>query len=115
MKEEKPILLIDEECTLCSSLVAFLERNGVGDQFHILSLFKEEGKKNLIINGLPENYDQSVVYIERGKAYLKSDAVFKVLKKMHGIWPVFTWLKIMPRKLRDSIYNLIAKNRHRIR
>ena len=111
---KKPILLIDHECTLCSSLVAFIERKGAGDKFRILSLYKEEGKQVLVENGLPADYDDSVVLIEGINVYLHSDAAIRISAKLGGAWRFLIWLKVVPRLIRDRIYRMIAKHRHKI-
>ncbi len=106
--------MIDHECTLCSGLVAFIERKGAGDKFRILSLYKEEGKQVLVENGLPADYDDSVVVIDDGNVYLHSDAAIRIAGRLGGAWQVTNWLKIIPRPIRDGVYRLIAKHRHKI-
>jgi len=110
---EKPILLIDHECTLCSRLVAFIERKGAGDRFRILSLYKTEGKQVLVENDLPADYDDSVVLVEGGKVYLHSDAAIGVAARLGPAWRLLNWLKLVPRPVRDRIYHVISKHRHK--
>lgn len=111
---EKPILLIDHECTLCSSLVAFIERKGAGDKFRILSLYKEDGKQVLVENGLSADYDDSVVLIDEANVYLHSEAAIRLAAKLGGAWRFLIWLKVVPRPMRDWVYRMIAKHRHKI-
>jgi len=110
----KPILLIDSKCTLCNKTVDFIKRNGGEDEFLFLSLFSEEGKETLKTHGFPENYTESVVLVENGNAYIKSEAALRTSKKLNGLYPVLYKFKIIPKKVRDKVYDLIARHRHRI-
>jgi predicted DCC family thiol-disulfide oxidoreductase YuxK len=116
MKKEVPVLLVDSECAICNRSVRFIrEHQKKNEKILFRSLFSEEGKKYLDRYGLPDNYRESLVYIEKGRAYLKSDAVLHVTRKMKGVFPAFFIFTIFPRKVRDFFYDLVAKHRHRIR
>lgn len=107
------MLLIDDQCAFCNRSAAFIIRHGGEDKMEFESLFKEEGKKYLKQVGLPQDYNQSIVFIERGKAYLKSDAALRITRYLNGIWPSFYVFIVVPRFVRDFFYNIIAKHRHR--
>ena len=110
----KPILLIDSECTLCSKTMNFIVRHGGENKFRFVSLYADEGKETLKKNGFPEDYRESVVLIENGSAYTKSDAALRTTKKLAGLFPVLYGFKIIPRVIRDSVYDFVARHRHRI-
>jgi predicted DCC family thiol-disulfide oxidoreductase YuxK len=62
---------------------------------------------------LPEN-NSSVLFIKEGIVYDKSDAMIEIAKLLTG-WPsLFKYSFIVPKFLRDGIYNFIAKNRYRM-
>ena len=111
---EKPILLIDSECTLCSKTVNFIVRHGGEERFRFISLYAEEGKEILKKHGFPKDYKESVVLVENGTAHTKSDAALLTAKKLPGLFPVLYGFKIIPKFVRDSVYDLIARHRHRI-
>ncbi|MDR3571439.1 MAG: DCC1-like thiol-disulfide oxidoreductase family protein, partial [Candidatus Pacebacteria bacterium] len=51
--------------------------------------------------------------IHGGVAYFKSDAALTVL----GALPGWSWVRLLrsaPKPLRDTVYNLVARNRYRI-
>lgn len=62
---------------------------------------------------LPKNNFSSFVFIEAGKAYTQSTAALKVCKYLNGLWPLCYGFMIVPKFIRDGIYNLIAKNRYK--
>jgi predicted DCC family thiol-disulfide oxidoreductase YuxK len=115
MRKEVPVLLADSECAICNRSVKFIREHQKKNQKILFrSLFSDEGKKYLRQYGLPENYRESLVYIEKDRAYLRSDAALRVTRKMRGLFPVLYVFIIIPRKVRDFFYNLIARHRHRI-
>lgn len=111
---KKDILLIDNNCTLCSKSVAFIIQHGGDEKYHFVSLYSEEGKFYLVEKGFPDNYTQSIVLIRESNVYTKSDAVLEITRNLNGLFPYLYGLKIVPKFIRDAIYNLVAKHRHRI-
>jgi predicted DCC family thiol-disulfide oxidoreductase YuxK len=51
--------------------------------------------------------------VHGGVAYFKSDAALTVLSHLPG-WGWVHVLRLVPKPLRDAIYNLVARNRYRI-
>jgi predicted DCC family thiol-disulfide oxidoreductase YuxK len=113
MVNNQDILLIDEQCALCSRAVEFILNHGGGDKFSFLSIFSEEGKLLLSANGLPRDYDKSLVLIETGKVFTKSAAALRVARRLSGLYPALYFLMVVPKPIRDAVYDMIAKHRHR--
>jgi len=111
---KKDILLIDEQCTLCSRAVEFILNHGGGDKFNFLSIFSDESKILLAANGLPRDYDKSLVLIETGKVFVKSAAALRVTRRLSGLYPALYFLIVVPKPIRDAVYDMIARHRHKI-
>ena len=108
------VLLVDSECAVCNKSVQFIQ-NHLGKHVMIFrSLYSEEGKRYLKKYGFPENYDQSLVFIDKGRAYIKSEAVLRIARKMRGLYPLFSLFFIIPRVIRDYFYDLVSSHRHRL-
>lgn len=113
-KIDYPVLLVDSNCAVCNRSVQLIRQHlRKNEKILFRSLFKKEGKKYLSAYGFPVNYDKSIILIEHGKAYTRSDAVLRVTKKMRGIFPLLSVFLILPRGFRDYFYTLFAKHRHR--
>jgi predicted DCC family thiol-disulfide oxidoreductase YuxK len=56
---------------------------------------------------------ESVVLVEDGKAYRKSSAVLRIARRLDGAWPLLAMLLIVPRPLRDALYDWIGRHRYR--
>jgi len=44
--------------------------------------------------------------------HTKSDAVLQILRTLGGSWGTFYVFRIIPKGIRDRIYDLVARNRH---
>ena len=66
---------------------------------------------------LPPATDSIVLIVDPGTArqqnHLRSDAMLRLIDHIGGFWRVASWLRIIPRPLRDSIYDAVAKHRYR--
>jgi predicted DCC family thiol-disulfide oxidoreductase YuxK len=111
--EGKSILLFDGVCNLCNGFVQFLIKRDRRKQFLYASLQSEEGKELLEAHQLSVDALNTVVLIENGKAYTHSDVALRVSRQLPGLWPLFYGFVILPKGLRDAIYNWIARNRYR--
>ena len=107
-------ILYDSECALCNSQVRFIRGRDRQKQFRFIPLQTEEGRNLLRSAGLNEDELDTVVYVRDDKYLIRSSAVIGILGDLGGAWRLLTGLRVVPSRLRDFIYNLIAKNRHRL-
>ena len=113
-KTEQSILLFDGVCILCINSVNFIIKRDSKEKFKFTTLQSESGQALLKKFGLPTNDFNSIVFISRGKYFLKSTAVLHVLKELGGVWKLCYVFIIFPRPFRDFIYRIIANTRYRI-
>jgi len=110
----KSVLLVDSECALCNKSVSFILNHGGEDKFEFISLYSDEGKKYLQKNDLSEDYNDSVVLINDEGVFVKTDALLKVIKKLNSYYSWMYIFRVIPQKIRDALYDLVAKHRHKI-
>jgi predicted DCC family thiol-disulfide oxidoreductase YuxK len=106
------IILFDGICNLCNTAVQFVIRRDNSNHFLFASLQSEEGKKILAKNDLPENAMNSFILVENGKVYDRSTAALKVVRRLKGMWRFLYGFIIVPKFIRDGIYQVISKNRY---
>jgi len=115
-----PILLYDGVCGLCNRAVQFVLKRDREDRFRFASLQSNFAAEILRRHGAsPQQLDTVYVLLDRGepgeRLLARSDAAIFVLQTVGGIWRVMNAvLRVLPRWLRDSGYNLIARNRYQI-
>ena len=109
----QPVIFFDGVCNLCNGAVQFtIERDG-SNTFKFASLQSKYAQENIaLFNIAPENL-QSFILLENNKVYLRSTAALHVAKKLNGLWPLLYGFIIVPRFIRDAIYNYVAKNRYK--
>lgn len=113
MGADQPVLLFDGYCNLCSNSVQFvLKRNGK-ENVQFASLQSDLGAKTLRNSELPSDYTSSLVLLENGLIYVKSDAALRLAKHLNGLWKLGSIFLIVPKIIRNPIYNLVAKNRYK--
>ena len=106
------IVLYDNDCGMCSELVQFIIRNDSKANISFAALQSEKGKELLKRNHIPEDTD-SVVFVEDEVAYIKSTASLKIAKALDGVWKMNYGFVLVPKFLRDGVYDVVAKHRHK--
>lgn len=114
INSEQGILFFDGICNLCNTAVQFVIKRDKKDKFKFASLQSETGKEFCKKYKLSFNKLTSVIYFKQGKVYLKSTAALHVLYDLGGIWQIFFIFMIIPKFIRDFVYDLIAKNRYNL-
>ncbi|MCU0460199.1 MAG: DUF393 domain-containing protein, partial [Bacteroidales bacterium] len=97
----------------CAGQVRFISRNDNDGKYQLLPLQSDEGKGILRSAGMSETDLDTVVYQRDGKYLTRSSAILNILRDKGGWWKLFYTFIIIPPFIRDFIYGLIARNRHR--
>lgn len=109
----KTILLIDGYCNLCNSSVQFILRHERNNNIYFASLQSTIGKDILDFYKIDTRVTDSVILIDANKAYLKSTAILKVCKNLKGFYRLIYAFIIIPKFIRDWIYDGVAKRRYK--
>ncbi len=108
------IVLFDGVCNLCNGLVKFIIKNDKPGRIKFAALQSLFSKNLMTGIGLnPQNFN-SVVYISGTSYYTKSAAILTMFRDMGGGWKIMFVFKIIPRFIRDYIYDLVGRNRYRL-
>lgn len=108
-----PVVLFDGVCNLCNATVKFIIKRDRAARFkfaplrssYTASLFR---KLNFHSNGT-----DSIVLLESGKLYVRSAAALNIARRLDGLWPLLYAFIIVPRFIRDAVYDFVARNRYR--
>jgi len=107
------VILFDGYCNLCSASVVFILKRERGDKLRFASLHSEYAQGLLDKLGIKEEAPDSIILVEGDRYYYRSAAALRIARKLRRLWPlVYAWV-IVPRFIRDPIYDWIAKNRYR--
>jgi predicted DCC family thiol-disulfide oxidoreductase YuxK len=108
----KRIILFDGECNFCDSSVQFIIKRDPVGHFYFTSLQSEKGIELTKQYAIPDEVD-GVVLIENGRAFIKSTAALRIAKKLDGLWHLLFLFILVPRGIRDGLYDYFAKNRYK--
>lgn len=107
----KTILLYDGECSFCNGAVQWIIPR---DPHHHIYFAAQQGELGQALRkqyGISDEID-SLVLVDRGKAYVYSAAAIKAAKYLHRAWPLVQLLLLIPAFIRDPIYRYVAKHRY---
>lgn len=109
-----PVLLFDGVCNLCNGAVNFVIDHDAAGRFRFASLQSEESRMLLACAGLPVDYQESLVLIDRTRmqAYVRSDAVLEIARGLGGWFRLARIAALLPRWLRDAAYDYVAQHRY---
>ena len=110
----QPLYFFDGYCVLCSGFVQFCLRHDGDGALKFASAQSPLGARVLGALDLPTNtLDRTILLVEDSEVFTQSTAVLRSLRHLRG-WP--RWLvplQLMPRAIRDPVYDLIARNRYK--
>lgn len=108
-----PLILFDGVCNFCNASVNFIIRRDPGKVFRFAPLQSTAGQGLLKKFSLASTDLDTMVLIESDRAFTRSTAGLKIARRLSGLWPLLYAFLIVPRFLRDAVYNVVARNRYR--
>tara|TARA_B100000900_G_scaffold265912_1_gene226867 strand:+ start:548 stop:943 length:396 start_codon:yes stop_codon:yes gene_type:complete len=112
---DSSILILDGDCGLCNRVAIFLKpRFGNGKDLKFLTNESEEGKSIIDTLSNKKQKADTVYLIENGESHIRSTAAIRCLLYMKWHYKIlFPFCWIIPFPIRDLVYIIVSKNRHR--
>jgi len=110
---EHPIMFFDGECIFCSKAIQFFIKIDKEEIIRYTTLQSDEGQSVMKKLNIDSDMD-SVVVIDKGEYFVKSDVTFRLLKKIGLPYSALNVLGFLPRSFRDFFYDIVANNRYKI-
>jgi len=109
---EHPIVFFDGVCAMCNRFVDLVLRADKRDTFRFAPLQGETARR--VLADLPPDPERwSMVYLDERGLHDQSDASLEVYRRLGGAWRLLAAARLIPRRLRDPLYRVIARNRYR--
>lgn len=108
MTDER-IVLFDGVCNLCNGFVQFVLKRDPRGRFRFASLQSDSARQLLG----PDGPRETIVLLEAGKMYVRSAAALRIARGLRFPWPLLVIFAVIPRPLRDRLYDWVARNRYR--
>ncbi len=107
------LILFDGVCNLCNGVVRFIIERDPRQRFKFASLQSAVGEQVLKANGMSTEQFTSFIYLRQGLTHTRSDAALNIARDLGGLWSLAYGFIIVPRFLRNAVYDFIARNRYR--
>jgi predicted DCC family thiol-disulfide oxidoreductase YuxK len=109
--DDRPIIIFDGFCALCSGWVSFVLRHDRAAVFRLLPAQTALGAALYRHFGLdPADYETNIL-IDDGRAFFKSESALRMLERLGPPWSMAGALRALPKALRDRAYDVVARNR----
>ena len=114
MELPENIVIFDGDCAFCNRSVLFVLRKDKTFSIHACSSQSSAGQKLISQYNITESPEATLIFINKEKVLYRSNAALAIALYLKGGYPVLIICKIIPRFIRDGIYNIIAKHRHKL-
>jgi len=114
MLKQKNTILFDSKCNLCSKSVKKVMKLDKNKIFKFISNNSDYGKELINEFNLNSMTTETIILFTSEKEFLiKSDAAISIITRLNIIFKVFNILLVIPKVIRDKVYDYVAKNRYK--
>jgi len=110
--EDDCVILFDGVCKLCNSWSQFIIKFDKQQCFKLCSVQSPEGQSILKHFDMPTEHFDTMLYVEGNQCFDKSDAFLNVVNKLTLPWRLLYVFKVIPKTIRNWLYDRIALNRY---
>lgn len=113
---KRPVILFDGVCNLCNSAVQWVIERDKEGRFDFAALQSDAARRRLeeiVGEGEIDALPDSIVLLDSEGAHVRSAAALRIARGLGSPYALLALGAILPRPLRDAIYDLIARNRYR--
>ncbi len=112
------VIVFDGVCVLCNGWVRVLLRHDRRERYRFAAMQGDSGRALLIANGLDPDDPVSFLLVEYDlgaspRISTDTDAMRRVLMGLGGVWRIAGLSALLPRRVRDPLYRMVARNRYR--
>jgi predicted DCC family thiol-disulfide oxidoreductase YuxK len=111
--DDKPIIIFDGLCALCSGSAAFVLRHDAPGTFRLLAAQSSLGEALYRHYDLDPSDYETMILIADGVAWFRSEAAIRIAQGLGMPWSLVAVFRIVPRAWRDAAYMWVARNRIR--
>jgi len=108
------VILFDGVCKLCNAWSNFILKYDKKRVFKLCSVQSKEGKEILDYFGFPTHDYETMIVVEGANQFSQSDAFFHVMSKLGYPWKLVCIFSLIPKGIRNWLYDRIALNRYRL-
>ena len=108
------IVLYDGTCLFCHASMRFIAERDKAGYFRFGAAQDPRARPLLDGHGLSDITASTIVLIEHDQVYLRSTAALRIAHRLGLPWSLMAVFLIVPRALRDLVYDVVSNLRYRI-
>jgi predicted DCC family thiol-disulfide oxidoreductase YuxK len=109
-----PVVFFDGRCNLCNRSVLFIIRNEKDGILHFASLESGFARQTLKYDPQSDGAYTTLILLEDGEEYHRSDGAIRISRYLRSPWDLLWYARYVPRRLRDAVYNFVARHRYAV-
>ena len=113
-KMKRNIIFYDGYCVNCSRFIRQLIKLDKNKKYSFANISSSLSENFLLSKMDKKEVGKFIILYSGDKVYKKSDAVIKIFTGFGGGFILFNLLKVFPKILRDSVYDVFANYRYRL-
>ena len=106
------VVLFDGVCNLCNAAVRFVIERDPSARFRFAPLDSAAARTLLQTARAPAALPDSIVLVDEEGVFTRSDAALRIARRLTFPWPLAYVFILVPRVLRDALYEWIARHRY---
>ncbi len=106
------VVLFDGVCNLCNAAVRFVIERDPSARFRFAPLDSAAARALLQTAPAPAALPDSIVLVDDEGVFTRSDAALRIARRLTFPWPLAYVFILVPRVLRDALYEWIARHRY---
>jgi len=109
--DDRPILVFDGNCVLCSRFAQFILRTDRKRCFRLLAAQTPLGTALYSHFGLDPSTTSRIFSSRTDAPWLKSEGSIRIFEHLGFPWSLMSVGRLLPRVVRDWLYGIVARNR----
>jgi predicted DCC family thiol-disulfide oxidoreductase YuxK len=107
------VILFDGVCNLCNATIQFVIARDREGRFRFAALDSEAARAQLGAVEVPPHLPDSIILLDEDGVFTRSTAALRIARGLTFPWPLLYGFIVVPRVVRDAIYDWIAAHRYR--
>jgi FemAB-related protein (PEP-CTERM system-associated) len=105
------VVLYDGGCGLCLRSVNLVIDHDPAGTLRFASLRSDLGRALVAGSGRDPDDLDTLLFLEDGRVHDRSEGALRIARHLERPWCFLSWLRVVPRPLRDAVYRLVAARR----
>lgn len=106
------VVLFDGVCNLCNGSVRFIIERDPRGRFQFAPLQSPVAERLIGARVDRTSLPDSIVLVDDERLYVRSSAALRIARGLRFPWPLAWVFIVVPRPIRDWVYDLIARHRY---